>query len=69
MLLKLLGAAIFLWGAAVLGFGYNGTDLLALLPIELPDRTETFAPYIAMVFGVVVFFMANSGGGKRSQRF
>ena len=67
IIVKLIGAAIFLWGAAVLGFGYNGTDLWALLPIELPDEVEFFGPYAAMVVGAVIFFMA--GSSKGPQRF
>ena len=67
MILKLLGAVIFLGGAATLGLGYRGFNLMDFLPFSLPEAMETYAPYIAMVVGAVLFFMG--GGNDRPQRF
>ena len=68
MIFKLIGAIIFLTGAAALTIGLQGIDPWSRFGISLPAKVEEFAPYIALVVGAIIFALGSSGK-KSPQRF
>ena len=60
MLLKILGALIFAWGAADMAMGFAQKDLWGMIGVQLPDIIWRYSHYIAMAIGAGLFMYSGS---------
>lgn len=57
---KFLGIAMILWGIADWIIDFRGGDLWLTIGLTLPDLADKYSPYIALVSGLILFFVFGS---------
>ncbi|MBM7069833.1 hypothetical protein [Actibacterium sp. 188UL27-1] len=67
-MLRFLGGAIFLWGAADLVLSWTGMDLWAEVGVTLPEFIWQFSHYAAMALGGVIFMAGSPDQGAEETK-